>query len=908
MKIINIILTFYTQSPNSPFRVLGGRAFILFTFCFISTVTSAQQLSWTGAADNISLFNSANWLDTGTNNPFAGTLASGVAINRNVYFGPNATIGTDKDVKGMFDAGSGTIQFNKTNIRTDYATITGFKSATSITLDSAIVLTGYVSAPTIELSGNAQLHLYEADAISVDTKININGEDAWVFFHSLTAQQVIDKYAKQISIDGVASIPASNCRITQYYDGAVVIPHRSSVRAMYMYSGPNLTGVSKFFRVSYQTGNNIGPNNSIKAASFILKKGYVATISEFQNGANAKIYIAEDNDIIVNGKINGKNDSVQFVRVTPWRWISKKGAGGTMTDFNTGWSYNWGANLASTTTKEYVPMQWGTWNLDVNVETLKTKPDVTSFLAFNEPDGKDQANMTITACLNNWPKLMQTGLRLGSPAFVKTDSLVKFMDRALALGYRVDFMCLHSYEKRTGDNYVNTIYKPLWDKYQIPIWVTEFAYGAPWNTTSSDNMLSYNNGNKDFIQKMDAAPFIERYALFAWSNPVLPTDSLFYAYEKLIGSPVGTITRSVLSPRGIFYRDFESLPSRGNPLIYRAKISKAKQEIIAAAEAADYDNKCFSLMTRNNDGTSRRKVQISTNAAKLNTAFLGGDGTTTSATTESFLFTKITDNRYKLKVNNNCLFLSVRNDSVVVETQSSADKQIWELVSITGTSFVALKNVGTGKFINPVNNSVAIATLLTTINSDDISSLRSAHWQITASSVCNCTDPTLGVFDMKVEPLTGEAPLTVKMSGSKLTKESKDAFYRWYIFQETDTLVSTFYNQEYTYTKPGTYRIQVRGRDYITRNTVKDYTITVTAPSGFKNAFEKNVTISPNPMQETIFISGIETGEKVVIYDTQGRMVLEQIYNGSNISIDFLPSGFYLLSCNGYAPVKLLKK
>ena len=261
-------------------------------------------------------------------------------------------------------------------------------------------------------------------------------------------------------------------------------------------------------------------------------------------------------------------------------------------------------------------MQWGIWNIDANTETLKTKPDVTQFLAFNEPDGKEQANMTMDQILNNWPKLMQTGLRLGSPAFVRADSLYKFMDKALARGYRVDFMCLHSYEKRTGDYYVNTIYKPLWDKYKIPIWVTEFAYGAPWNTTFNDNMLSYNNGNKDFVQKMDAAPFIERYALFAWDNPELPTDSLFYSYEKFVGSATGTINKSVLAPRGIFYRDFESLPSRRNPLIYRAKISKAKMELAASAEATNYDNKCYSLMTRNNDGSSRRKIQISATASK----------------------------------------------------------------------------------------------------------------------------------------------------------------------------------------------------------------------------------------------------------------------------------------------------
>jgi hypothetical protein len=889
--------------------MLKIKSFILLSSLFgITLFASAQQLNWTGNVDKISLFNSANWLDEGTGTTFTGSLATGVPVNRDVYFGANATIGTDKEVKGVFDAGTGYVKFQKTNIRTDYAGVTGFKSARSITLDSAIVLTGFVASPSVVLSGNSQLHLYEADAISPETKIDILGEDAWVYFHSLSPQQVIDRYAKQISIDGVASIPASNCRITQYYDGAVLIPHRASIRAMHLFSGPNLTGTSKFFRVSYQTGTNIGVNNTNKAASLILKKGYMATISQNQNGSgNTKIYIAEDNDIIINGNINGQNDTVQFVRVTPWRWVTKKGIGGNMNDLNTGWHYNWGPNTSSTVEREFVPMQWGIWNIDTNAETLKTKPDVTHFLAFNEPDGKDQANMTMDQVLNNWPKLMLTGLRLGSPAYVKTDSLYKFMDKALARGYRVDFMCLHSYEKRTGDNYVNTIYKPLWDKYQIPIWVTEFAYGAPWNTTSSDNMLSYNNGNKDFTQKMDAAPFIERYALFAWSNPVLPTDSLFYAYEKFVGSPTGAINKSVLAPRGIFYRDFESLPSRGNPLIYRAKISKAKKELAALAEAADYDTKCFSLMTRNNDGSSRRKIQISTTASKLNTAFIGGDGTTTASASESFLFTKVDENKYKLNVGNNCLVLSVRNDSVVVEAESNTDKQIWELVPISGTNFVAMKNVASGKYINTATNTIAIGVLLTTVSSTDISAVRTAHWQVSAASVCNCTDPALGVFDMNVSPLSGNAPLTVKMTGARLTKENRDAFYRWYNFQGTDTLVSTFYNDEFTYTNPGIYRIQVRGRDYVSRYTTKEFTITVNAPSGIENTSNVPVHVYPNPFRSQISINGVPEGQTVSLYDAQGRLILQSTYNGQAIDVELLPRGFYVLKCNGHPPVKLMK-
>jgi len=891
---------------------MNFKSFFITAICGITVFASAQQISWTGNIDKISLFNKSNWLDEGTSQPFAGSMASALPINRDVYFGATATIGTDKEVKGVFDTGTGSLKFKKAKVRTDYVSVTGFKSSSSITLDSAIVLTGFVSSPSVVLSGNSQLHLCESDALSADTKINIQGEDAWVYFHSLTAQQVIDKYAKQISIDGVASIPASNCRITQYYDGAVVIPHRSSIKALYLYSGANLTGVSKYFRVSYSTSytGNIGVNGTNKAGSFILKKGYMATISENQDGTGAnKVYISEDSDIIVSGKINGKNDTVNFVKVTPWRWISKKGIGGNFTDFNTGWYYNWGLG-ESTIDNEFVAMQWGLYwpTFDTNIENLKTKPNVTHLLAFNEPDGKEQANMTMDQILNSWPKLMKTGLRLGSPAFVRTDSLYAFMDKALAKGYRVDYMCMHSYEKRSGDNYVNSIYKPLWDKYQIPIWVTEFNYGAGWNVTASENLLTLYNGQKDFVNKMNAAPFVERFALFAWANPKDKIDSLYYSFEKYVSPVAGASSKSVLSPRGIFYRDLESLPSRGNPLIYHAKIAKAKLEYETLNAVPSYDNKCFSLMTRNNDGSSRRKIQISTNATKLNTAYIGGDGTTTAASTESFLFTKIDDNKYKLKVSNNCLALSVRNDSLVVETVNTTDKQIWELVPISGTVYVALKNVATGKFINPTANSMTIATLVSTVSSTDIAALKSAHWQITTSSVCNCTEPSLGVFDMKVEPLTGDAPLTVTMIGAKQTKENKDAFYRWYNFMGNDTVVSTYYQKEYTYNNPGTFRIQVRGKDYASHTTLKEYTVTVKAPSAVENVAVQIIHVYPNPIGNELNIKGLVDGLSLSIYDVQGRMVLQSAFNGKSIKTDMLPVGFYVLKCDGFNPIKLMKK
>eukprot|EP00959_Pyramimonas_sp_CCMP1952_P276890 5788079-Pyramimonas_sp.AAC.1 len=47
---------------------------------------------------------------------------------------------------------------------------------------------------------------------------------------------------------------------------------------------------------------------------------------------------------------------------------------------------------------------------------LKKAGKISNVLAFNEPDGKDQANMTIEETLELWKELEDIGAKLGSPA------------------------------------------------------------------------------------------------------------------------------------------------------------------------------------------------------------------------------------------------------------------------------------------------------------------------------------------------------------------------------------------------------------------------------------------------------------------------------------------------------------
>ncbi|HEY6493081.1 MAG TPA: glycosyl hydrolase, partial [Trebonia sp.] len=133
------------------------------------------------------------------------------------------------------------------------------------------------------------------------------------------------------------------------------------------------------------------------------------------------------------------------------------------------WYYNWGATPGGITAPgaSYVPMIWGAANV-----TSATLSQVS------------QANMTVAQALALWPKLMATGMTLGSPAVSSGAAtpggwLDQFMAGAKARGYRVNFVTVHWYG---GDfaagpavqelqSYLEAIYA----RYHRPIWLTEFA-------------------------------------------------------------------------------------------------------------------------------------------------------------------------------------------------------------------------------------------------------------------------------------------------------------------------------------------------------------------------------------------------------------------------------------------------
>lgn len=223
-------------------------------------------------------------------------------------------------------------------------------------------------------------------------------------------------------------------------------------------------------------------------------------------------------------------------------------------DLEVSWHYSWGANLPVTYPRgvEYVPMVWGAFNIAQSVTNTNTwagQGRVKYLLGFNEPDGAEQANMTVQRAIDEWPKLMLANVPLGSPSPIHTTAqwLKDFMAEANARSYRVDFIALHWYKGPNADQFINEI-QAACDLYQKPVWITEFGV-ADWGAASvsanrytSAQVLAF---MQNILPRLDAMPCVVRYAWFNSSptHPALAPSALFN-------------TDVTLTPLGTYYKNF----------------------------------------------------------------------------------------------------------------------------------------------------------------------------------------------------------------------------------------------------------------------------------------------------------------------------------------------------------------
>jgi hypothetical protein len=423
-------------------------------------------------------------------------------------------------------------------------------SVKALDIVDAVQTYSSLSATTVNMSGVSELHITASTAPITGCTINLNSTDSFFFLEQIIPSVVQSTYLSQIYVNGAAAVLNTNVRIVEYVSGSVVIPHSSSFQPLTVYSGYFYTGTSQALsQYTYYKGSaSLGTlNNNI--SSFKLKRGYEATFAQDEFGSGlSKTYVAQDTDINIAIMPSELDNSISFVRVFPWRWTSKKGWSGTSpggaTDSVTMkcfWRYDWDNGVSSTQDIEYVPMRSkSNWPDYANINNKQNSMHV---LGFNEPDKADQANMTVTDAIAQWPELMASGLRLGAPASSDAstglDWVYNFIDRADALNYRVDYVAVHYYKGGWTASQLYNWLKGIYDRTRRPIWVTEWNNGANWTTptpTLAENATAINS----FMDIMNNAFFVERYSIFQWVGDT----------RMMIDATTGIPT-----PAGVVYRD-----------------------------------------------------------------------------------------------------------------------------------------------------------------------------------------------------------------------------------------------------------------------------------------------------------------------------------------------------------------
>jgi hypothetical protein len=158
-------------------------------------------------------------------------------------------------------------------------------------------------------------------------------------------------------VNGTTAALNTNVRVVQHGMGAVVIPHASSYGPLEVFDARHFMGSSKpLYQYNWIRRRSLGKMKSA-IRSFKLKHGYMATLAENANGTGfSRNYVAQDGDLEVGRLPDDLDRDVHFVRVFPWRWVSKKGiAGNIEQNLNIRWLYNWNLDRASPSTGNMCP-------------------------------------------------------------------------------------------------------------------------------------------------------------------------------------------------------------------------------------------------------------------------------------------------------------------------------------------------------------------------------------------------------------------------------------------------------------------------------------------------------------------------------------------------------------------------
>lgn len=735
------------------------------------------------------------------------------------------------------------------------------------------------------VGSNAELRI--TTPVSGNGKVDMVSNSGWVILDGVLPSRAVILHLGYITVNGQKAVNNVNVRITNYLRGCVIMPHSPGYEALSLFKDIAFAGDEmKCIPYKYYKIADLGSfDNTV--SSFKLKKGYMATFAQNENGTGySKVFIADKDDVEVSTLQSALNNEVSFVRVFPWRYTEKKGMGWSINSpiraLRGSWFYNWGPSTTESVMDiEFVPMKWTAWNdIDGQWQTILNNNTSNHLLGFNEPDAATQANMSLDLMLKRWPKMMESGMRLGSPCPAGNKQLLyDFIKKCDELNYRVDFVTLHDYGEGTAQQFYNNC-KTLHDKTGRPVWVTEFNYGGSW-TSGTPTYEQAAARIKEIIERYDVEGIIERYAIFNFDETVnnngKPQNrAVFY-------NPVENLN---ITPMGVVYRDqtsvmaFNPLEQINIPFIMVAPVN---------FKGTNTDGKTSKLVWQNfiDNSAGTFKLERSFNGgAFTQVANIGGTNTSYNDNVEAIGYGKYT---YKITALNSLLGNST-TVLTIVDVLPSGKQNVARFKDVEVSSTTSAAYPGT----------LAV--------DGDISS-DASRWVSKAG-----TFPATLEIDLKDFYLVDELVMYCGYQGynSPITNFQ---FQYWdgknwvdVISETTNTL--GVYRKTFTEVKTNKLRLNVNATD---GNIVRLYEIEVygkefNALGITENSFLKNqFIIYPNPTTNVLHISGNDEVEYLDIFDQSGRKLMTK-KNVNTVDVSQLSAGIYFINVNNKEAFKFVKK
>ena len=448
---------------------------------------------------------------------------------------------------------------------------------------------------TVTLTEDVDYHITSTEPFATTGSIDIINTDHAVIIIDNLRPSKVQNYLSFIKINGEAARINTNCQLRIYNNGAIIYPYPNTIKMLTTYTENNYEGESCD---NYRIGNSGGfmitmstaqLNNRIR--SFKLKRGYMVTFAIGSQGKGySRCFIADDADLEIPVLPNILAARISSYRIFKWNNTSKKGLANdtraaSVSSLNVQSCYSFGLGEDRGLDCECVPHHiYEDWPSATACGGVNYSPHLKTN---NEPgNSADDHPQSVNEILANWENLMRTGMRLCSPSSHdgSLNHLRAFMDSIDARGWRCDILDMHCYWPEGSFGNLQGWY----NSYKRPIWISEWVWGASWNSNGAfaNGVTEAQNAEaiKRICTNLNSWDYIERY--YYWNSERDPSKIL-----KDNGS---------LTAAGRYYRDMNTGLGYKASYEYVPKAPKVKNPRAFTATYNPVNNNCTLRWTDEN--------------------------------------------------------------------------------------------------------------------------------------------------------------------------------------------------------------------------------------------------------------------------------------------------------------------